>query len=386
MRNFLRFTRIRLKNWKNFLDAEVALKDRVFLIGPNASGKSNFLDVFRFLHDLAHEEGGLRRAVNERGGVSKIRSLWARKKPEILIEADVGTEEKPKQWTYRLVFSQTPQAQPIVKEELVQHEGEIKLHRTTEEPESERTQTYLEQASKNQDFLEMVEFFRSIHYRHVVPQLIRQRKRYLYYGSGPDPYGYDLLAQIAEVPKKTREARLRRIQDILLRVIPGLQSLEFFQDKNGAPHLRLKFRNWRPRGAWQDEQDLSDGTLRLIGFLWALLERNKKVLLLEEPELSLHAYVVRQIPYLLAQAQRFAPKQIIVSTHSLEMFREKTARGVALGEILLLIPGKEGSEIRRAQDFAEIHQVVEAGLSPADLLEDATAPPELKQKPQLLLF
>jgi AAA15 family ATPase/GTPase len=47
-----RFAWLRLKNWKNFQSVEVDLPLRVFLVGPNASGKSNLLDVFRFLRDL----------------------------------------------------------------------------------------------------------------------------------------------------------------------------------------------------------------------------------------------------------------------------------------------------------------------------------------------
>lgn len=41
-------SKLKLKNWKNFKEAEVDLKDRVFIVGANASGKSNFLDAFRF--------------------------------------------------------------------------------------------------------------------------------------------------------------------------------------------------------------------------------------------------------------------------------------------------------------------------------------------------
>ena len=48
-------SRFLLKNWKNFQEIDVPLKNRVFLIGPNASGKSNFLDALRFLRDVAED-------------------------------------------------------------------------------------------------------------------------------------------------------------------------------------------------------------------------------------------------------------------------------------------------------------------------------------------
>lgn len=39
----MRFRKIQLRNWQNFLDVEVPLARRVFIVGPNAIGKSNLL-------------------------------------------------------------------------------------------------------------------------------------------------------------------------------------------------------------------------------------------------------------------------------------------------------------------------------------------------------
>jgi predicted ATPase len=77
-------SKVILKNWRNFEAANVDLAERVFVVGPNASGKSNFLDVFKFLRDIALPRGGLQEAITLRGGVPRIRCLSARK------ETDVG--------------------------------------------------------------------------------------------------------------------------------------------------------------------------------------------------------------------------------------------------------------------------------------------------------
>jgi predicted ATPase len=66
-------SRIELQNWKNFKSTGANLARRTFLIGPNASGKSNLLDAFRFLHDLA--EDGLAQAVDDRGGSLRFVAL-----------------------------------------------------------------------------------------------------------------------------------------------------------------------------------------------------------------------------------------------------------------------------------------------------------------------
>ena len=68
-------SRIKLYNWKNFRDCEVLLAERCFVIGANATGKSNFLDVLRFLRDIVKQGGGLQLAVNVRGGLKKNQVL-----------------------------------------------------------------------------------------------------------------------------------------------------------------------------------------------------------------------------------------------------------------------------------------------------------------------
>ena len=53
----MKFNRLRLENWRNFLSVDVELQRRVFLVGPNAAGKSNILDAFRFLRDMSAPMG-----------------------------------------------------------------------------------------------------------------------------------------------------------------------------------------------------------------------------------------------------------------------------------------------------------------------------------------
>lgn len=57
----MRISRIRLENWRNFRSLSLPIAQRAFIIGPNASGKSNLLDAFRFLKAIADPEGGLQR-------------------------------------------------------------------------------------------------------------------------------------------------------------------------------------------------------------------------------------------------------------------------------------------------------------------------------------
>ncbi|RJQ42795.1 MAG: hypothetical protein C4538_13030 [Nitrospiraceae bacterium] len=83
----MRISRIKLVNWKNFKEADVELKHRAFIVGPNASGKSNFLDAIRFLRDIVRQGGSLQEAVRIRDGVSKIRCVAARRNSDITIRS-----------------------------------------------------------------------------------------------------------------------------------------------------------------------------------------------------------------------------------------------------------------------------------------------------------
>lgn len=71
-------------------------------------------------------------------------------------------------------------------------------------------------------------------------------------------------------------------------------------NEGGVPHLEAIYEHWRMRGARQHEDQFSDGTLRLIGLLGALLEGDW-LLLLKEPELSLHPEIGKKFPALICR-------------------------------------------------------------------------------------
>ena len=373
----LRFTHIHLKNWRNFAKVEVDLARRAFLVGPNASGKSNLLDVFRFLHDIVSVGGGFQEAVRRRVSVSRLRCLAARQYSNLVIQVRVGGEEKPAAWEYELHFNQDKLQRPVIKRERVAIGDTELLSRPNELDKSDPerlTQTYLEQVNVNKEFREVAEFFGSVRYLHIVPQLVREPDRSV--GRRNDPFGGDFLEQIARTPEKTQKARLRRILETLRVAVPQIKKLELSRDPaRGTPHLRAKYEHWRPRGAWQNEDQFSDGTLRLMGLLWAALEGSGP-LLLEEPELSLHPEVVRFVPQMFDRIQRRFSRQVIISTHSNDLLREG---GIGLDEALLLVPGDEGTSIRRASEFKEIKTLLDGGLSLAEAVLPHTRPEKVEQ-------
>jgi predicted ATPase len=372
-------TNIQVKNWRNFREANIPLQQRMFLVGPNACGKSNFLDIFRFLRDVAKSGGGLQTAVRERGGLSKIRCLSARSTPDVGIEIALSNEANgPIEWTYSIGIKQEHRGSRNIlrlSHERVLKRTDILLNRPDEQDRSDPerlTQTHIEQINANQKFREVAEFLNAILYLHLVPQLVRNPDAFSGPGIPGDPFGRSFLERVARTPQKFRKARLRKIEQALRRAVPQLKDLTDIKDDAGVPHLEAVYEHWRPQGARQREDQFSDGTLRLIGLLWTLMEK-ESVLLLEEPELSLHTAIVRMIPGMMARVLQ-KNQQVIVSTHSAELLSDK---GIGGEEVLLLTPGPEGTTVEVASSRHEVRGLLESGFSVAEAVMPHTHPAQL---------
>lgn len=374
-------SRLKLKNWRNFKQVDVPLGSRTYVIGANASGKSNLLDVFRFLRDVSKPAGGgLQKAVADRDGITKLRCLQARKDTEVRIEVELGEEgaECPI-WQYVLGFRGHGSQGVLITEERVLHNGEAVIparpDKEDEKDELRLSQTALEQINANRGFRELADFFQGTTYLHLIPQLLKFGE---ISGKIPDndPFGQGLLQRIAKTKERTREARLNRIQQSLAQAVPQFSELKFEQDRiTGLPHLTASYQHWRPYGAWQREDQFSDGTLRLIGLLWMLQESNS-LLLLEEPELSLNDAIVRNIPLMIDRVlrkQKALGRQVIITTHSHELL----SNPLDSQAIVLLEPGEDGTTARLANDKEA--QMLDAGLTPAEVLLPHTRPKDIAQ-------
>ena len=365
-------SRIKLYNWKNFRDCEVLLAERCFVIGANATGKSNFLDVLRFLRDIVKQGGGLQFAVNVRGGLKKIRCLAARKRTEVCVEVDISENGKndPK-WKYSLELVNTgggiQNVSALVKREEVYNyytEETILLRDNSFKDDDLETKkyTHLEQPTANAKFREIKDVFQTTEYLNVIPQFVRDADSIMLSSGMEDYYGRNFMRRLALLNEKTRNKYLKIINEVLLTAVPQLENLSFVKDEKGVPHVEAKYHHWRARGSKQNEQMFSDGTIRLIGFLFAMLDGNG-IILLEEPETNLHTAIVAAIPEFVAKVQRNKKRQVIITTHSYEILSNK---GIRAEELVILRPSPEGTIAENALEDKAVSAMLEAGLSAAD--------------------
>lgn len=375
-------TRLKLKNWRNFRLIDVPLREVSYLLGPNASGKSNLLDAFRFLRDVSKSKGGgLQTAVADRDGISKLRCLHARTDNEVLIDIELApSADSEVTWRYVLGFKPEGKgAQRILVSNEQVWEGKRCLFQRPDKADKADpvllTQTRLEQIGANGQFRELAEFFGTITYLHLVPQLLKFADKMGGNRIEDDPFGQGFLERIAKTPEKTRTARLNKIGAALKLAVPQFAELRFSQDQLGRPHLEALYVHHRPNAGWQSEEHFSDGTLRLLGLLWTLLEGNS-LLLLEEPEISLNDAIVKEIPLILQRLQRNKKvrRQIFLSTHSEALLSNP---GIDGRGVVILETGEQGSTARTVthQEAMEM----EAGLSVAEVMLPKTRPLSVNQ-------
>ncbi len=368
----MKIVKLELHNWKNFPVAEVDVAQRMFVIGPNAAGKSNLLDALLFLRDIARSGGGLQEAIRQRGGLTKIRSLAARRYPLVEIKVTLQ-EDDQKTWVYEIGIRQQNAGRrlPLLSYEKVTCDGNCIVNRPedSDKADEERlTQTYLEQINANQAFRDVARFLASIRYLHLVPQLVRNPAAYRgperNSGQREDVHGLNFLDALARTTEKTRNARLKKIEEALRQAVPQLKEFTFTKDESGVPHLQAIYEHWRAQGAKQQEDQFSDGTLRLLGLFWSLLDGDAP-LLLEEPEISLNTEIVKKLPALFHKLQRRNKRQIFVTTHSREMLEDK---GIDPGEVIELTPSAEGTKVQALSANSKVTPLLQAGMSIADTI------------------
>lgn len=342
------------------------------MVGPNAAGKSNLLDAIRFLRDVAAEDGGLQRAVRRRGGFGAIRTLFAHG-PDSSVQLTLSADIENAEWSYALHLQSDDEDRAEVQFELLSRDGRVLFERdaTREAGESCR-QTKLQQALEGLEKEPFLRGLRSIRYAHLAPELLRTTR--LHGEPELEDFGSRFLERVFLTPKAEQSRRLKLVNAALKGLLPYFDKLEVDRDKLGAYHLKLKVKHWRSVAVAQDESALSDGTLRVIGLLWEILDGTGP-LLLEEPELSLHSAAVAKLPALFSHANE-RNRQIIVSTHAFSMFREV---GFSPEEIVLIRAGvaakAEASVVVMGSDVKTIVEHIKHQLPLEPVLEIQTSPP-----------
>jgi len=284
------------------------------LIGANGSGKSNFLEVFRFVREI--REGRLQDYVAQQGGADRILHFGSKITPKLDLQLSFD-EGKNAYW---LSLSATVNDRLLPKDERFSYsapQGFAEPREYSLSPQGNMEAGISD--ARSASLLAGVEWrlgtWTTYHFHDTSTNASLRRTADLHDNRFLRPDGSNLAAFLYLLRERHAEA-YRAILFAIQRVTP------FFGDFVLEPLaltpelIRL---GWRHRGSDKhfDVASLSDGTLRLIALATLLLqpqELRPPIILVDEPELGLHPAAIIMLGSLLRMAS--AKAQVILSTQS----------------------------------------------------------------------
>lgn len=332
---FLR--RVKVKNYRSIASCDVSFAPLTVLLGPNAAGKSNFLDVLRFVADALDTTPT--DAMMKRGGLDGVsRRVQADTKGfGILLEFVIQQDGEPLSVTYNFVIgdddtgrhslvvlgehcmvrgmpgqSNFEETSFVVANGLVG--GRVGLGDGGIEPD----RLYLPLAATQGIFSEVYRSLRRMLFYHLDVGLMRQVQPRLA-GTVLDDSG-ERLGSVLGALSHQYPAFKARIDDYMRAIVPGAVGVDQrVLDTYSAVELRTRHGD---RELAFGPEAMSEGTLRAAGLLAALFQPavlNGEVSLLgiEEPETSLHPAAAGVLFDALSEASERV--QVVVTTQSADL-------------------------------------------------------------------
>ena len=350
------------RNYRSISEAEIELDPLTVLVGPNASGKSNWLDVLRFMKDavwfdpgvaifaregleaICHSRAAPEQPHIEMGIAATVRSRYAsrdyatirygfaltrtkegmfRVSQEAGNISDLGEDSSGLRFFSKdgsILFSEDSLPMELKTMLSLKDESDVALtslglpilaresrRRSLPDSEQDRFLTPL----VRDGFRQLHHIFTNSRFYHIFPNTIRGPQRpgntYLL-----DEDGSNLASIIRETARRSPQV-MSRIREALIYLVPGITDLEV-HSVGGYLVVRLKHGSG-PEAAWFDLSQESDGTVRLLALLVALNQLGAlPVLGIEEPELTVHPGSLAVLADLVNEAS--LRSQVIVTTHS----------------------------------------------------------------------
>jgi predicted ATPase len=302
-------SRVRLKNYKSIAECDVRLGPLTILIGPNGTGKSNFLDALAFLTRAVATTPY--EAINERGGFGEVlRQVPTLKdRLRIAIEFSVpgvgGRAEDTGSYEFEIARPLGPGERSL---EVAYEQCTLRLGDQVEEFRAERgviqatwlhdreaviqpDRLFLQAADVLHSFAPLFVGLREMRFYNFDLEVLRKPHRPTT-GAVLGRQG-DGLGDVLDALEKGHSGYKGRLDAYLRAVLPGAASLE--RDFAGG-YVTVLLRTMFGEGAGPKNfgpEAMSDGTIRAAAVLAALfqpwtLEGRVPLIGIEEPEIALH--------------------------------------------------------------------------------------------------
>lgn len=343
---------IRLKNYKSIGYCDINLQPLTYLVGQNGAGKSNFLDALHFVREAL--SNSLDGAIQERGGLNEVRRRSNGHPRHFGIRLDFRLQDGRTGWYAFNIGATASGGHEVQNEECVVtgigkgpffriQKGKLRDSSEATFPAITRDRLALVAASGLSSFRPVFDALTAMGFYNFNPKMMRELQKpqdgRLLKSSGENissVIGH--LERVApdriQMIKEYLHSVTPMVHDVKRKAIGPMETLEFSQNMAGAQF------HWNFLA-----QNMSDGTLRALGVLTALLQSNMDysptLIGIEEPETALHPAASSALREVLTQAAQHT--QIIVTSHSPDLLDD-----MSIDPNSILSVASEGGETKIA--------------------------------------
>lgn len=325
--------RVILRNYKSIGYCDVQLRPLTYLVGHNGAGKSNFMNALHFVRDAL--SNSLDSALNERGGINEVRRRSGGHPTHFAIRIEFSLPDGQTGHYGFVIGALKNGGYEVQKEEGVIagigkgpffriEKGKLRDSSETTFPALTADRLALVAASGLTAFRPVFDALTAMGFYNLNPKLMRDLQK-PQDGRLLRPAGENIASVIGHLERVSPPSQMTLIQEYLHSVAPmvhgverktigPMETLEFRQDMAGSRHP------WRFFA-----QNMSDGTLRALGVLTALLQGNADysptLIGIEEPETALHPAASAALREALVRASETT--QVLVTSHSPDLLDDR---------------------------------------------------------------
>lgn len=318
------FLSLSLTNFLSYKSAIVEFSEMVALVGPNASGKSNFVSAIKLLREIGTH--GLPVALARRGGFDQLRhrSNGRPNNPAIKISFKFEDDEpEGSESHYEIAFASLKGGSYKVKSEsaVIYRGGQRYFFRSdgqkvlsgdragTDESRAPVAPGHsaITSSASLAGFL-AYHVLSTLQTVEINPQKIREFQEPTSLGQFESD-GSNVVSVYGSFDSERRAQVVSRLNAI----VPGITKIEV---SALAGQQTLTFGQHTPNGVREfAARQMSDGTLRAFGMLVALFQpSHPRLLVLEEPEIAVHLGALRALVDILEAES--SDTQMVLTTHS----------------------------------------------------------------------
>lgn len=401
---------IKVSNFKSFDEIDIDLGRFNVLIGANASGKSNFINIFKFLKDIS--QSGLDNAISIQGGVEYVRNINIGYSKNLSIELNIDSRDIPinfgvsgkndrkfdisiHSFMYKISIEFYKKRYRIFEERLIANcnfvESDEKKRKIGDDEKIGKGKIiFINDRGKFKNDLEPKDI--KIRIGDIKPWFFTSRKESKLLSKeslipirsplffSPVSYAISIFFNAISIydidPKQSKRSTLitgktelepnasnlaivlknilddkrnsERISNLVKDFLPFIDGItvEKLADKSLLASLKEIYSKKKLLPA----SLVSDGTINITALIIVLYFEKKPLVIIEEPERNIHPYLISKVIEVMKDVSENLKKQIIVTTHNPEVVKY-----AGVENILLVYRNDKGfSKISRPSGKSEV--------------------------------